>query len=100
MSRRRTAECKLYFVWNNEQFHGVFDQHFYIHPAEEDVGISQPYCQLDSDPEDLQFYDEDDTLIAQTYPEYADLKEQFGIAYSFREDCVTDQCWSPLEEED
>lgn len=94
MSRRRRAECKLWFDWDGEEFYGLFDQYFYLQPAEPDVGIENPYCELDGY-EDLHFYDDEDTLIDMNHPDYHDFKEQFAIRYDNQsgEDCVINQCW-------
>ena len=82
LPKTRTAECKIWFVYGDEEFYGSFDQDFIICPAEPDVGINNPYIQWDSDPKDLWIFDDEDTLCVKNSGEYPALLAAFQTAYT------------------
>jgi len=81
MAIRRQAECKLWFHFEHEEFYGIFDQDFFINPAEPDVGINQPWCELDSGPENLVIYDDEDTEVMATAGYHTKMKAAFMDMY-------------------
>ncbi len=95
MSRRYCAEVKLWFHYGNEEFYGSFDQYFYINAAEPSVGIFNAWCELDSAPECLLIYDDEDTLCVKNSSEYPALLAAFEAVYESKkgEEEVKDLCW-------
>lgn len=96
-------EIRLDFEYEGEKFYALFDQQFVVNPAEHDVGIPYTYIELDGDPEDIHYYDDEDTLILPT-----DYLKDVSISATFIEHyrskagrkCVENACWESLEGED
>lgn len=97
-------EIRLDFEYEGEKFYALFDQQFVVNPAEPDVGIFNPYLELDGDPEDIHYYDSDDTLlIVNDYIKDIAMTSNFIINFYRSKEGqkkVEQACWESLEGED
>lgn len=73
-------EIRLDFEYEGEKFYALFDQQFVVNPAEPDVGIFNPNIELEDDPKDIHYYDNEDTLIIVT-----DFLKDVSITATFME---------------